>query len=250
MFQNDIIKTVLELIIFLLIAGLITVSRLYIKTRIAEKAKSAEARETNRQLEALRSQYAKELEDVKAKSARELEEFKKNYQLEISVRNKQYDFKRENYVKFLNFLNEILYKPNEKLGDTFSQDWFYRMFSTYKREDGNDFAKSEMFKEFIMVMAVLLKEAEANFQELIKQTRTVELIASEEVKMKIQILNDTYIKLGNLANELFLETPEEELFEVVIVSRKFTDRLSDYNNTIDNTIKDLIGIMNKELKEI
>jgi hypothetical protein len=224
--------------------GLITLSILFLKSFVQEKAK----------LKALKSENEKliyQTEQIKSQYNRELEEIKKEHQLNITKRKYQYESKKETYFKFFQLLDQFTRENNVKnqenlmpILDEFNRNYLHASSQNNKRNETN--AVTVMSKK----MQKLMFDSSQDLMKIKQETNTIRLIASDEILNKLDLLNLAYDNSTEVSNKMMNSLPTLMLTNNQ-EQMKAEQREIEISAMVINSIKDqIIELMRTELNEI
>ncbi|MBL0738501.1 hypothetical protein JI750_16520 [Flavobacterium sp. GN10] len=224
-----------------LIGIIITISGLYFKTYIQEKAKIDALKSENKKL-------IEQAEKIKSKYSKELEELKKEHQLEISKRRYKYESKRDQYVSFFQFLDQFTKdnttKSQEKM--TLIVNNFMTEFLNAQDHEGQMKAITTMSNE----MQKLTFEASKDLIRIKQETNTIRLIASEKVIQKLDMLNLAFDKTIADSNKTLNDLPLLIMNDDKHSINENQRQLEESGKTVKKYNDELIALMREELDEI
>jgi len=227
-----------------IVGGLITLTIIFFKSYVQEKAKLKALRSENNRL-------VNQTEQIKSQYSRELEELKKEHQLDISKRKYKYESKKEAYLKFFQLLDQFTRENNVK-----NQDYLIPILEefnkNYLRAASQNRKKDETSAVTVMSKKIQ-KLAFDSSQDLIKikqETNTIRLIASNEILDKLDLLNLAYDKSMEVSNKMLSSLPTLMLTNNQ-EQMKTDQREIEISAIVINNIKDqIIELMRTELNEI
>lgn len=227
-----------------IIGGFVTLSILFIKAFVQEKAK----------IKALKSENEKlisQTEQIKSKYNRELEEIKKEHQLNISKRKYQYESKKETYFNFFQLLDQFTRENNVKnqenlipILDEFNRNYLNASSQNNKRNETN--AVTVMSKK----IQKLMFDSSQDLMKIKQETNTIRLIASDKILGKLDVLNLAYDESLEISNKMMNSLPTLMLTndqEQMKAEQKEIEISAMVINSIKN---DIIELMRTELNEI
>jgi len=227
-----------------IVGGLITLSILFLKSFVQEKAK----------LKALKSENNKLINDtekIKSQYNKELEELKKDHQLNITKRKYQYESKKETYLKFFQLLDQFTRENNVKnqenlmpILDEFNRNYLHAASQSNKKNETN--AVTVMSKK----IQKLTFEASQDLMKIKQETNTIRLIASDEILDKLDLLNLAYDQSMEISNKMMSSLPALMLTNNQ-EQMKTDQREIEISAMVINSIRDqIIELMRTELNEI
>jgi hypothetical protein len=230
---------------FLYIAGgLISISILFLKSFIQEKAKLKALKSENKKL-------IEQAEQIKSRYGRELEELKKEHQLDITKRKYQYESKKESYFKFFQLLDQFTRENNVKnqenllpILEEFNRNYLLAASQNNKKSETN--AVTVMSKK----IQKLTFEASQDLIKIKQETNTIRLIASDEILNKLDVLILAYDKSMEASSKMMSSLPALMLANNQ-EQMKADQREIEISARVINNIKDqIIELMRRELNEI
>lgn len=171
-----------------LILLIISMSFLYLKTYIGEKAKN------------------KALLKDKLNLTRQIECLKKEHELEIAKRKYQYESKKDQYINFFQMLDSFSGKQNIKTVENITPiiNDFYSAFLRATNNSEEQYKASSLFMERIQN---LMNENNTEFIRLKQETNTIRLIASDEVISLLNDLEKIYEDMFDISNIIIKNIP-------------------------------------------
>lgn len=171
-----------------LILLIISMSFLYLKTYIREKAKN------------------KALLKDKLNLTRQIECLKKEHELEIAKRKYQYESKKDQYINFFQMLDSFSGKQNIKTVENITPiiNDFYSAFLRATNNSEEQYKASSLFMKRIQN---LMNENNTEFIRLKQETNTIRLIASDEVISLLNDLEKIYEDMFDISNIIIKNIP-------------------------------------------
>lgn len=210
-----------------------TLLLLYIRTYITEKAKIKALISENKRL------------------VQETESIKKDFQLEISRRKYQYEKKVNQYIEFFKLLDQFSYDSTNAMQDRFipiieefNKNYFNASNQGNKRRENNAVVVMSKKTQDLMV---------ETYQSLIRvkqETKSIRLMASDEVVKMLDLLEHSYEKNMNEGHKMMSDLPKQMMDNDIEGMQENKDKIELSSQVIKSIIDDIIRLMRKELNEI
>lgn len=228
-----------SLLIF--ISGLFVISiKSYLTERGKLKAQIAENRKLVEQTEAIKSRFN-----------RELEELKKEHQLDITKRKYKYESKKEQYIKFFRLLDEFSNEQNLKtqekflpILEEFNKNYISASNSNNKKNETN------AITVFQKKVQKLMFDANQELTSIKQETKTIRLIASNNILQKLDLLTLAYDKSMEASNKMMKDMLPLMLSNNQKKMNEQQHELEVAAMVINDIRDDIINLMRSELNEI
>lgn len=239
----EIIKK-LEPYFIYIIGVLITLTIMFFKSYVQEKAKLKALKSENKGL-------ITETEKIKSEYSRELEELRKEHQLNITKRKYQYESKKETYFKFFQLIDKFARENNVKnqenlmpILDEFNRNYLHAASQNNKKNETN------AVTVFSKKIQKLTFDASQDLMKIKQETNTIKLIASDKILRKLSLLDLAYDKSMEVSNKMMSSLP-------ALMMTNDQEKISEGQKEIEisamliNQIRDeIIELMRTELNEI
>lgn len=214
---------------------------LYIRTLIVEKAKNKALRKVNKRL-------TEETEEIKSKYIREIENLKKEHQLDVEKRKYRYESKQEQYINFFKLLDEL-----QKNSTLRTQSEMIPIIEEFNKNYISASNKKNETKALTVFSEKVQKVIMSTNTELIKlrsETKSIRLIASDEVIRNLDKLEFIYEKTFEESNKMLSDLPLQIISNDQEGMNKNRITIEAIGTLAVNCQNELIRIMRKELNEI
>ena len=205
-------------------------------------------------LKALRAEnkiLVEQTESIKSRFNRELEELKKDHQLEISKRRYKYESKKEQYINFFKLLDQFTKENNSK-----TQERLIPILEEFNSNYLNATLQNDTEKEsaaitqFSLKMQKILFDANEDLMKIKQETSTIRLIASADVRKKLNSLDSAYDHCMEVSNKMMSDLPKNLLMNNQEQLASDQKNLEVVGLTVKDLTEELIELMRRELDEI
>jgi hypothetical protein len=146
-----------------------------------------------------------EVEEIKSSYTREIEELKHHHNLDITKRKYRYEKKSEEYMNFFAKLDEL----NSNLNVN-SFDKLKSALDEYNRnavQASSTNAQNKALIVFQKKVQAIIMDSNKDFVKLRHETNNIKFVASENVRTKLQILDDGFKSLFDDSGKLLSMMP-------------------------------------------
>lgn len=212
----------------IIIIGLIF---LYLKTYVSQKAKNKALKNDNLSL------------------TQQIENIKKAHELDIAKRKYQYESKKEQYIKFFQFIDSFTGKQNlycvDKMTPIITE--FYAGFLA-TTEDNTE--QNKVCTAYMERVQNLMNENNTELMKVKQETNTIRLIASQEVIELLDLMERTYDNMFNTSSQIINMLPNNIMTNNQTMLQKHIEILTEISQSFLNIKNNLIQQMRNDLNEI